>query len=142
MGRVAEVIITSGIPGAGKSTWIRRNTNPWMTEVFSADDYFINETGRYNFQPEKLSEAHCSCLRRLVSNETQTRIGKLVSSFRGRMSFRKSSCPSEAKKAAFLDNLSSFSSESVDLASCSTAMPSGDPSPLDWHTLVWSGWSG
>lgn len=64
MGRVAEVIITSGIPGAGKSTWIRRNTNPWMTEVFSADDYFVDESGRYLFQPEKLSEAHGNCLRR------------------------------------------------------------------------------
>ncbi len=63
MARVAEVIITSGIPGAGKSTWIRKNTNPWMTEIFSADDYFINESGRYVFRGEKLAEAHAQCLR-------------------------------------------------------------------------------
>ena len=71
MARVAEVIITSGIPGAGKSTWIRRNTNPWMTEVFSADNYFMDNSGRYAFQAEKLADAHAMCLRtfteRLIS---------------------------------------------------------------------------
>lgn len=63
MGRVAEVIITSGIPGAGKSTWIRRNTDPYMTEIFSADDYFLDDMGLYRFDPCKLSEAHSFCLR-------------------------------------------------------------------------------
>ncbi|MCD4707189.1 MAG: ATP-binding protein [Candidatus Sabulitectum sp.] len=63
MSRVEQVIIASGIPGAGKSTWIRRNTNPYMTEVFSADDFFHDKNGRYQFDPAKLSDAHSSCLR-------------------------------------------------------------------------------
>lgn len=63
MGRVAEVIVASGIPGAGKSSWIRRNTNPYMTEVFSADNYFLDRNGRYHFDPAMLSLAHCHCLR-------------------------------------------------------------------------------
>ena len=63
MGRVAEVIITSGIPGSGKSSWIRRNTNPYMTEVFSADDFFLDRNGRYSFDPAGISLAHCHCLK-------------------------------------------------------------------------------
>ncbi len=67
MSRVKQVIITSGIPGAGKSTWVRKNTNPYMTEVFSADNYFCDENGQYHFDPAKLSEAHSSCLRNFTT---------------------------------------------------------------------------
>jgi predicted kinase len=62
-GRVQEVIITSGIPGAGKSTWIRCNTDPYMTEVFSADGFFIDRMGVYRFDPSRLAQAHARCLR-------------------------------------------------------------------------------
>jgi len=61
--RIKEVIITSGIPGAGKSTWVRKNTNPYMTEIFSADNFFLNEHGTYLFNPKKLPEAHANCLK-------------------------------------------------------------------------------
>lgn len=67
MSRVQEVIITSGIPGSGKSTWVRKNTNPYMTEVFSADNYFFDSNGQYHFDPSKLSEAHSSCLRNFTT---------------------------------------------------------------------------
>ncbi len=63
MSRVKQVIITSGIPGSGKSTWVRTNTNPYMTEVFSADSFFCNQDGQYHFDPARLSEAHSSCLK-------------------------------------------------------------------------------
>jgi predicted kinase len=63
MSRISEVIITSGIPGSGKSTWIRNNTNPYMTEVFSADTYFLSSLGQYRFNQAMLSEAHSSCLK-------------------------------------------------------------------------------
>ncbi len=67
MSRVKQVIITSGIPGAGKSTWVRKNTNPYMTEVFSADNFFHDNNGRYRFDPLKLSDAHSSCLRNFTA---------------------------------------------------------------------------
>ncbi len=67
MGRVKQVLITSGIPGAGKSTWVRKNTNPYMTEVFSADNYFCDKNGQYHFDPSKLSEAHSSCLKNFTT---------------------------------------------------------------------------
>jgi len=63
MSRIKEVIITSGIPGAGKSTWVRKNTNPYLTEVFSADSFFHDSNGRYKFDPLKLGQAHSSCLK-------------------------------------------------------------------------------
>lgn len=63
MSRISEVIIVSGIPGAGKSSWIRKNTNPFLTEVFSADNYFIDKFGVYCFDSSKLSSAHSLCLR-------------------------------------------------------------------------------
>jgi predicted kinase len=58
MSRVKEVIITSGLPGAGKSTWVRRNTDPYTTEIFSADSFFHSSNGQYKFDPLKLREAH------------------------------------------------------------------------------------
>ncbi|PIE51898.1 hypothetical protein CSA37_09650 [Candidatus Fermentibacteria bacterium] len=66
MSRISEVLITSGVPGAGKSTWIRKNTNPNLTEVFSADTFFTDKNGVYRFNPEKLGEAHSECLRRFT----------------------------------------------------------------------------
>ena len=42
-----------------------------MTEIFSADNYFMDESGRYVFRAELLGEAHSQCLRayteRLIS---------------------------------------------------------------------------
>jgi len=35
--------------------------------VYSADDYFYDEHGRYNFDPAKLSEAHAQCLERFTT---------------------------------------------------------------------------
>lgn len=67
MSRVKEVIITSGIPGSGKSTWVKKNTNPYMTEIFSADDFFRDRNGKYHFDHTKLSEAHSSCLRNFTT---------------------------------------------------------------------------
>lgn len=63
MGRISEVIIASGIPGSGKTTWIRNHTNPWMTEIFSADNYFLDESGVYRFDAERIACAHAWCLR-------------------------------------------------------------------------------
>lgn len=51
--------LVRGLPGAGKST-LARKISPL---VFEADDYFI-EHGVYLFNPERLSNAHNSCLAR------------------------------------------------------------------------------
>lgn len=59
-----KVIILRGGSGAGKSTWTKKN-HP-NAVVFSADSFFTNADGDYNFEPAKLGEAHAKCLRDFV----------------------------------------------------------------------------
>lgn len=55
-----KIKIMRGIPGSGKSTYVR--TNFADAEVCSADDYFMNPEGIYEFNREKLGEAHKQCM--------------------------------------------------------------------------------
>ena len=60
-----QVVILSGVSGSGKSTYIRNIfRNPFMV---SADDFFLQEEGKYNFDPTKLGAAHASCFRRFIN---------------------------------------------------------------------------
>lgn len=58
-----NVIILRGVPGSGKSTYVKRNPN---AVVVSADHYFTDDKGLYNFDPTKLPLAHAKCLREFV----------------------------------------------------------------------------
>lgn len=59
-----ELILLRGLPGSGKSTLakiilqLRISDEP---EVLSADDFFINNDGEYNFDSNRLKEAHQYC---------------------------------------------------------------------------------
>ena len=59
-----ELILLRGLPGSGKSTLAKiilqlRSTDE--PEVLSADDFFINENGEYDFDSQKIKEAHNYC---------------------------------------------------------------------------------
>ncbi len=62
---VGDLILLRGVPGSGKTTLGEvilytpgsNNTN----NVLSADDFFIDENGDYNFDSTKLKEAHNQC---------------------------------------------------------------------------------
>jgi predicted kinase len=62
---VGDLILLRGVPGSGKTTLGEiildtpgsNNTN----NVLSADDFFMDENGNYNFDPTKLREAHNEC---------------------------------------------------------------------------------
>jgi len=54
-----KVVIMRGIPGSGKSTWVRDNAANAV--VCSADHWFVNSAGEYVFNPAELKQAHQSC---------------------------------------------------------------------------------
>lgn len=59
-----KIVIMSGIPGSGKSTYVQKHyKDSW---ICSADSYFLDGSGNYNYQPEKIGEAHAECLRRFA----------------------------------------------------------------------------
>jgi len=59
-----ELILLRGLPGSGKTTLAKiilqlRSTDE--PEILSADDFFEDNEGEYNFDPTKLKEAHNYC---------------------------------------------------------------------------------
>lgn len=62
----AEVIIMRGLPGSGKTTWVKNRFGFKPFSVYSADHYFELPDGSYFFDPKKLSKAHGECLQRFV----------------------------------------------------------------------------
>ena len=57
------LVITRGVPGAGKSSFCQDLAGPGAA-VIAADDFFYDSNGIYNFDPSKLGLAHKDCQRR------------------------------------------------------------------------------
>jgi len=75
-----DLILLRGIPGSGKTTlghvilkWMTSDT----TDVLSADDYFMDEKGNYNFDATKIKEAHNDCQVR-CANKMKNELSKIV----------------------------------------------------------------
>ncbi len=62
MEQKAELILIRGLPGSGKSTLARQMEGFTHLE---ADMFFLDKEGKYNYQKEKVSEAHNWCKREL-----------------------------------------------------------------------------
>lgn len=63
------LVLVRGLPGSGKTTaaeFFASPGNPWVGSdpVFSADDFFTDKEGNYNFDINKLRFAHQNCFER------------------------------------------------------------------------------
>jgi uridine kinase len=74
-----DLILLRGIPGSGKTTLgeVILHTPNNQLKPLSADDYFIDEHGNYNFDATKLKEAHNDCQQR-CSHLMQNSLIKIV----------------------------------------------------------------
>lgn len=61
-----DVIVLSGIPGSGKTTF-GRGLVACGGVILSADDYFTGPDGVYRFIPTEVLRAHNHCKRRFVA---------------------------------------------------------------------------
>ena len=68
-----KVIIMRGCSGSGKSTWAKKFKEEQDLEVVivSADNYWFDAEGNYNFNPARLGEAHAYCYKTFVENLEQ-----------------------------------------------------------------------
>lgn len=57
---MATLYIVRGAPGSGKSTLARR-----LGHAVSADDFMVDASGNYAFDPTRLAEVHAKCLARV-----------------------------------------------------------------------------
>lgn len=55
-----ELVLIRGLPGSGKSTMARAMT---MYEHYEADQFFTDSSGTYNYDREKIKDAHEWCQR-------------------------------------------------------------------------------
>lgn len=65
--------IVRGIPGSGKSTFAKQLTS----NVFEADQYFLDINGNYNFDFTKIKDAHKDCQDN-VKSAMQSSISKIA----------------------------------------------------------------
>lgn len=65
---IKECFIMRGLPGSGKSTFIKNELLPLHGKlvVCSADDYFLGPDGRYHFIKQDIGKAHKTCFAKFV----------------------------------------------------------------------------
>jgi predicted kinase len=76
---VGDLILLRGLPGSGKSTLgdVILRTPQQDPSLLSADDFFIDENGNYNFDSTKLQEAHSQCQLR-CAERMKLQLSKIV----------------------------------------------------------------
>jgi predicted kinase len=61
-----NVILMRGVSGSGKSSLTNTLCNKIGNVSVSADDYFVDDLGNYNFDATKIHLAHADCQRKFL----------------------------------------------------------------------------
>lgn len=72
-----NVTIMMGVPGGGKSTWIRNNV-PSDAVICSADHFFEDAAGNYNWKENLLFAAHCASFGKFVRTLDDDEVNDIV----------------------------------------------------------------
>lgn len=73
-----NIYIMRGLPGSGKSKWIKDTLSTDETLICSADHYRINEQGIYVYDPKKDSENHMKCFQKFLENMETNHVRNIV----------------------------------------------------------------
>ena len=63
-----ELVYVRGLPGSGKSTFSKKIADNLGHSHVEADQFFTDESGKYNFDRAKLPDAHWSCMIDTIRN--------------------------------------------------------------------------
>ena len=77
---IGDIILLRGLPGSGKTTLgsaILKCLISDTPDVLSADDFFTDENGNYNFDSSKIKEAHNHCQLR-CAEKMKNQISRIV----------------------------------------------------------------
>ncbi|POB65812.1 AAA family ATPase, partial [Vibrio vulnificus] len=73
MSQQAKLTLIRGLPGSGKSTLAQQLAKQTHAVHLEADMYFVDQQGRYQFDPTRLEQAHRWCLNKVCQYLKQGR---------------------------------------------------------------------
>ncbi|EGQ7938535.1 ATP-binding protein [Vibrio vulnificus] len=73
MSQQAKLTLIRGLPGSGKSTLAQQLAKQTLAVHLEADMYFVDQQGRYQFDPTRLEHAHRWCLNKVCQYLKQGR---------------------------------------------------------------------
>ncbi|OZT83062.1 AAA family ATPase [Vibrio sp. 03_296] len=73
MPQQAKLTLIRGLPGSGKSTLAQQLAKQTHAVHLEADMYFVDQQGRYQFDPTRLEHAHRWCLNKVCQHLKQGR---------------------------------------------------------------------
>ena len=65
---MTELVYVRGLPGSGKSTFSKKIADNLGHSHVEADQFFTDESGKYNFDRAKLPDAHWRCMIDTIRN--------------------------------------------------------------------------